>query len=187
MYGLWILVIIFAPITIAAFIMGALSNTMYHKYRNDTMYSYQYMAGHWSTDHYTGSDYDKRHIKEEDIPKYEKAYKRMKRWDKLNDNYFIFYIIGTIACIVTVILLFCAIFNPICAAQEVAYWSEFVPMVENLVEGSNGYQDVGITSKVIDYNSWLARARSSQEIYGNWSSYYGIDLSQLEYIKLGGQ
>jgi hypothetical protein len=58
-------------------------------------------------------------------------------------------------------------------------------MVENLVEGSSGYQDVGITSKVVDYNSWLARARSSQEIYGNWSSYYNIDLSQLEYIKIG--
>ena len=187
MYGLWILFIIFAPISIAAFIMGALSGTMYHKYRNDTMYSYQYMTGRWSTDHYTGSDYDKRHVKEEDIPKYEKAYKNMKRWDKLNDNYFVFYIIGTIACIATVILLFCAIFNPICAVEKEAYWSEFGPMVENLVEGSSGYQDVGITSKVIEYNSWLAKARSSQEIYGNWSSYYGIDLSQLEYIKLGGQ
>ena len=33
MYGLWILVIIFAPIAIVAFIMGALSNTMYYKYK----------------------------------------------------------------------------------------------------------------------------------------------------------
>ena len=185
MYGLWILVIIFAPIAIAAFTVGGLPNTMYYKYKNDTVYSYQYMQGHWDTNHYTGSNYDKMRVKEEDIPKYEKAYKKMKCWDKLNDNCFIFYVIGTIACIAAVILLFCAIFNPICAAQEVAYWSEFVPMVENLVEGSDGYQDVGITSKIIDYNSWLAKARSSQEIYGNWSSYYNIDLSQLEYIKIG--
>ena len=185
MYGLWILFIVFAIVSAVAFIIGALSNTVYHKYRNETMYSYQYGAGRWDTSHYTGSDYDKRRVKEEDIPKYEKAYKRMKCWDKLNDNYFVFYIVGTIACIATVILLFCAIFNPIRATEEVAYWSEFAPMVENLIEDSNGYQDVGITNKVIDYNSWLAQARSSQEIYGNWSSYYGIDLSQLKYIKIG--
>lgn len=185
MYGLWILVLIFAPISIAAFIIGVLSNRMYYKYKEQTHYSYQCVSGYWDTDHYTGTNWDKKHIKEEDIPKYEKAYKKMKYWDKLNDSYFIFYIIGTIACIAMVILLFCAIFNPICAAEEVAYWSEFVPMVENLVEGSSGYQDVGITSKVIDYNSWLAKARSSQEIYGNWSSYYNIDLSQLDYIKIG--
>jgi hypothetical protein len=185
MYGLWILVIIFAPIAIATLTVGVLSNTMYHKYRNDTVYSYQYMSGHWDTDHYTGSDRDKRYIKEEDIPKYEKAYKKMKHWDKLNDYSFTFEVIGTVACIAAVILLLCAIFVPIGATREVAYWSEFAPMVENLVEGSSGYQDVGITSKVVDYNSWLARARSSQEIYGNWSSYYNIDLSQLEYIKIG--
>ena len=185
MYGLWILVIIFALITIAAFIMGALSNTMYYKYKNETVYSYQYMTGHWDTDHYTGTDRDKKWVGEENVPKYEKAYKRMKCWDKLNDNYFVFYIIGAIICIATIILLFCAIFNPICATEEVAYWSEFAPMVENLIEDSNGYQDVGITNKVIDYNSWLAKARSSQEIYGNWSSYYNIDLSQLEYIEIG--
>ena len=187
MYGLWILFIILAPITIAAFIVGGLSYHLYSKYKEQTRYSYQSGLGHWDSDYYTGHAYDKRRVKEEDIPKYEKAYKKAHFWDKLNDNSFIFYIIGTIACVATIILLFCAIFNPICAAEEVAYWSEFVPMVENLVEGSNGYQDVGITSKVVDYNSWLAKARSSQEIYGNWSRYCNIDLSQLEYIKLGGQ
>lgn len=185
MYGLWILFIVFAIVSAMAFIIGGLSTHMYNKYKEQTYYEYQYMAGYWSTDHYTGSARDKRYIKEEDIPKYEKAYKKKCFWDTLSDSNFVFYIVGTIACIATVILLFCAIFNPIYAAEEVAYWSEFAPMVENLIEDSNGYQDVGITNKVIDYNSWLAQARSSQEIYGNWSSYYGIDLSQLKYIKIG--
>lgn len=185
MYGLWILFIVFAIVSVIAFIIGGLSYHMYVKYKEQTKYSYQYSTGHWETDYYSGYAYDKRHIKEEDLPKYEKAYKKKRFWDKLNDSDFIFYIVGTIACIAAIILLFCAIFNPICAAEEVAYWSEFVPMVEDLIEGSNGYQDVGITNKVIEYNSWLARARSSQETYGNWSSYYNIDLSQLEYIKIG--
>ena len=185
MYGLWILFIAFAIVSAGAFVIGGLSHPMYNKYKEQTRYSYQYAVGHWDSDYYTGHNYDKKRIKEEDIPKYEKAYKKKCFWDKLSDNNFVFYIIGTATCIVTIILLFCAIFNPISAAEEVAYWSEFVPMVENLIEDSNGYQDVGITNKVIEYNSWLAKARSSQEIYGNWSRYYNLDLSQLEYIKIG--
>lgn len=185
MYGLWILFIIFAIVSAGTLTIGSLSYHLYSKYKEQTRYSYQSGFGHWDSDHYTGHAYDKRRVKEEDIPKYEKAYKKVRFWDKLNDSSFIFYIIGAIACVAAIILLFCAIFNPICAVEKVAYWSEFAPMVENLVEGSNGYQDVGITSKVVDYNSWLAKARSSQEIYGIWSSYYNIDLSQLEYIKMG--
>ena len=106
-------------------------------------------------------------------------------WDNLSDNNFTFYIIGTLTCIAAVILLLCAIFIPIDAAEQVVYWTKFVPMVENLIDNSTGYQDVGITNKIVEYNSWLTKARTSQEFYGNWSSYYGIDLSQLEYIKIG--
>ena len=185
MYGLWILFIIFAAVTAGAFLIGGLSTHLYHKYKKQTRYSYQYATGHWDTDYYTGSARDKKYVKEEDIPKYEKAYKRRRFWDKLSDYNFVFYIIGTITCIVAVILLFCAVFVPLGAADQVAYWSEFAPMVENLVDNSTGYQDVGITNKIVEYNSWLARARSSQETYGNWSSYYGIDLSQLQYIQIG--
>ena len=185
MYGLWILFIIFAAVAVGAFVIGGLSYPLYSKYKEQTHYSYQYATGHWDTDYYTGHSRDKKYIKEEDIPKYEKAYRKKRFWDKLSDNNYIFYIVGTLACIAAVILLLCCIFIPINAAEEVVYWSEFVPMVENLVGNSTGYQDVGITSKIVEYNSWLARARSSQEIYGNWSSYYNIDLSQLEYIRIG--
>lgn len=185
MYGLWILFIIFAAIAAVAFVIGGISYPMYNKYKNQTRYSYQYAVGRWDTDYYTSTNCDKRHVGEENIPKYEKALRKKKFWDGLSDHNFVFYIIGTLACIVAVILLVCAIFIPLSAADSVAYWSEFAPMVENLVDNSSGYQDVGITNKIVEYNSWLAKARSSQEIYGNWSSYYGIDLSQLQYIQIG--
>lgn len=187
MYGLWILFIIFAVVAAGALVIGGLSYPLYRKYKEQTRYSYQYSTGYWDTDYYTGHSRDKNYIKEEDIPKYEKAYKKERFWDKLSNSNFIFYIVGILACSAAVILLLCCIFIPISAAEEVVYWSEFAPMVENLVDSSTGYQDVGITNKIVEYNSWLARARSSQEIYGNWSSYYNVDLSQLEYIKLGGQ
>ena len=185
MYGLWILFIAFATVSAGAFVFSFLSTYMYSKYKEQTLYSYQSANGCRDTDYYSGHSYDRRRIKEEDIPKYEKAYKKMRFWDSLSDHNFIFYIIGALTCITAVILLLCAIFVPISAAEQVAYWSEFAPMVENLVDNSTGYQDVGITDKIVEYNSWLARARSSQEIYGNWSSYYGIDLSQLQYIQIG--
>ena len=185
MYGLWILFIVFATVSTGAFIFGGLSYHMYKKYKEQTLYSYRDLDGHWATSHYSGHSYDKRHVKEEDILKYEKAYKKMRFWDGFSDHNFVFYIIGTLTCITAVILLLCSIFVPIGAAEQVAYWSEFAPMVENLVDNSTGYQDVGITDKIVEYNSWLARARSSQEIYGNWSSYYGVDLSQLQYIQIG--
>lgn len=185
MYGLWLLFIIFAVITTVAFIIGGISHPMYVKYKNQTHYSYQYMDGYWNTDHYTGTDRDKKWVGEENVPKYETALRKKKFWDKLSDHDFVFYIIGTLTCIATVILLLCAIFIPISAAESVVYWSEFAPMVENLVDGSTGYQDVGITNKIVEYNSWLAHARSSQATYGNWSPYYNIDLSQLEYIRIG--
>ena len=185
MYGLWILFIVFAVVSAVAFIIGGLSNHLYRKYKKQTHYSYQYSSGHWDTDYYTGHAYDKRRVKEEDIPKYEKAYKKVCFWDTLSDYDFIFYIIGTLTCIAVVILLLCAIFIPIDAAEQVVYWTKFVPMVENLIDNSTGYQDVGITNKIVEYNSWLAKARSSQEIYGIWSPYFNIDLSQLEYIKIG--
>lgn len=185
MYGLWILFIIFAIVSAVAFVIGGLSNHLYSKYKEQTHYSYQSASGYRDTDYYTGSDWDKIHIKEEDVPKYEKAYKKKRFWDFVSDSDFVFYIIGTLTCIAAVILLFCSIFIPISATEEVAYWSEFAPMVENLVDNSTGYQDVGITNKIVEYNSWLAKARSSQEIYGNWSAYFGLDLSQLEYIKIG--
>lgn len=185
MYGLWILCIAFTIVTAGAFLIGGLSYPIYKKYKEQTCYSYQYREGYWDTDYYTGHSRDKKYIKEEDIPKYEKAYKKKRFWSKLSDYNFVFYIIGTFLCIATVILLCCSIFVPLCSANEVAYWSEFAPMVENLIDNSTGYQDVGITSKIVEYNSWLAQARSSQEIYGNWSSYYGIDLSQLQYIQIG--
>ena len=76
MYGLWILFIVFAVVSAVAFIIGGLSTHLYHKYKDQTHYSYQYSSGHWETDYYTGHEYDKRRVKKEDIPKYEKHIKR---------------------------------------------------------------------------------------------------------------
>lgn len=186
MYGIWILAIIFG---IIGTVLVTLATLLDNAWKLRSKYTYKYTGESGWTDDYvfSASDGDKRRLSEEDYNKYLKQY---KRYSKLYDCYtsdaeIPCGIIGGVLIVVTFGLILAAIFTPMEAAREVTYWSEFAPMVENIIEQSSGYQDVGITEKVIEYNSWLAEARSSQEIYKNFSAYYGIDLSALEYIKIG--
>ena len=70
------------------------------------------------------------------------------------------------------------------AKQEVAYWEKFAPMAEEVIGEANEYQSIAIADKVIEYNTWLAKAKSSKKTWGNWSQFYYSDLSDLEYITL---
>lgn len=70
------------------------------------------------------------------------------------------------------------------AKQEVAYWEEFAPMAEEIIGEADEYQSIAIADKVIEYNTWLAKAKSSKKTWGNWSQFYYYDLSNLEYITL---
>lgn len=186
MYGFWILAIIFG---IVGTVLVALAYLFENAWKVRSKYTYKYTGESGWTDDYVfcASDGDKRRLSEEDYNKYLKQY---KKYGKLYDCYtsdagMPCGIIGLLLIAATFGLILAAIFTLMEAAKEVTYWSEFAPMVENLIEQSSGYQDVGITEKVIEYNSWLAEARSSQEIYKNFSAYYGVDLSALEYIKIG--
>lgn len=182
MYGFWILVIIFVSIATVLIVLGCSVEKLRNRYNKSLKY-----VDNGYTETYGGYNYQKKYIPAEELPTYEANLKKYEFWDSMYSDDANEWLcgFGIFFAIVAVILIFVAIFVPLGAQAEAVYWQEFVPMVENLVEGSSGYQDVGITSKVVNYNSWLAKARSSQEIYGNWSSYYNIDLSQLEYIKIG--
>ena len=187
MYGLWILVIIFTVVGIPLIIFNAMADAKQNEYHDALIYHYTYSDGYWDNTRFCDSQRDKDRLTEEEYAKYLNNYKKYNLWKKINcDGSLVApFVIGVILLIAAFILVFVAIFVPISSAQEVAYWSEFAPMVENLMSQSDGFQDIGITEKIIEYNSWLAEARSSQEVYKNFSAYYGIDLSALEYIKIG--
>lgn len=187
MYGIWILVIIFAivgPILLAA---AHFIERMPDKSRNELTYYWTPPSGYCDDYRFCDSDRDKERLTEEEYAQYLSKYKKYNWWLKFSEISLEVpaYIIGWLLIIATVILIFVSIFVPMEAAKEVAYWSEFAPMVENTMLNSDSLQDIGITEKIVEYNSWLAEARSSQGIYKNFSSYYGIDLSTLEYIKIG--
>lgn len=181
MFGLWILVMIFAPIGLACVILGSIAIKCYNSYRNKL--EYKDSEGYsWA---YSDSSFDKKRCPPEELRRLQRAYKRMRCWNWMDDNEGAFYVIGVLCLVAAIILTIVAICVPFEAIQEYAYWQQFKPMAEDILASSDQYQSIGITDKVIEYNTWLAKARASQEAYGNWSMYYKLDLSQLDYIRMG--
>lgn len=181
MYGLWILVMIFAPIGLACVIFGSIAIKCYRSCKNKL--EYKDSEGYTWT--FSDTNFDRKHCPPEDLQYLQRVYKRKEFWDWMDDNEGAFYVIGILCLIVAFILTIVSICVPLQAIQECAYWQQFAPMAEDILASSDNYQSIGITDKVIEYNTWLARARASQETYGNWSMYYKLDLSQLDYIRMG--
>jgi hypothetical protein len=88
-------------------------------------------------------------------------------------------IIFTILCIAVFIFLMWSICDPISVRTELAKWEEFTAIAEEVMTSStNEIERAGIVNKMLEYNEWLAKARASQKIWGNWSSYYNFDLPE---------
>ena len=191
MYGLWILVISFGLVGTISLVFGIISKLLYDYYCIQLRYKYKaHYCGqeYMETTTFYGWNSDLILLGQEGFDRYSKILKKKKTCEKLCKVHGIFCFIGIILLIIAFFVAIFAITIPIGASQEVAYWENFAEMVETTLDStSNEYETAGIAGKIIEYNSWLTKARTSQEFYGNWSSYFGIDLSQLEYIKLGRQ
>ena len=182
MFGLWYIVIGLAIIATVLIILGCSVEKLRDKYEKNLQYGEN---GYSET--YHGCGYQKKYIPAEKLPIYEKNLKKYEFWAHMycaDVNEWLCGF-GIFFAIVAVIFIFVAIFVPLGAQAEAVYWQEFVPMVENILSGSDNLQSIGITEEIIEYNKWLSRARSDQEFWGNWSQYNGIDLSGLKYITIG--
>lgn len=90
----------------------------------------------------------------------------------------------TIATVAIVLAGLLAIALPMIAREEYSTFINTKEMVEFIYEEDNALENAGLTSKIIELNNWLASAKASKEIYGDWSMYYFLDLDSLEYIQL---
>lgn len=189
MYGLWILVIIFGSVGAVLLAFGLISTMLYRYYRGKLKYKYKtryYNQECMETTTFYGWESDLKHLGQEKFDRYSKILKKKQICEKLNNIHGAFCFIGIILLIIAFFITLFAIAIPIGSRHQVAYWENFVEMVEVTLDSTNNeYETAGIAGKIIEYNSWLTKARTSQEFYGNWSSYFGLDLSQLEYIKIG--
>ena len=108
----------------------------------------------------------------------QKHYKRGRFWYKVWCDYEILrVVVFVILCIAVFVFLMWSICDPLCVRTEIAEWEEFAVIAEEVLASStNEIERAGIVNKMLEYNEWLAEARASQKLWGNWSSYYNFDL-----------
>lgn len=116
--------------------------------------------------------------------------KKRAKWDKLYERYFAIScydgftlrMIYIIAAVISICILLFAIFVPLGAKNEVNTYKQSYAMVERVIERGEGYENVGITQTIIDYNMWLSKAKADKKTYGCFSQYYYENLDSLDYI-----
>lgn len=188
MYGLWILFIIFAIPTAGCFALAIVAKKLYYKYDRATWYEYTYQGRSGtmkSSSQFCDCPSDKQHLAPEEYDRLIKIRRKRDFWYTFYINSDTIYFIGAMLLVMSIIILILAIALPIGAQNEVAYWNNFVDMVNLTLNEADNYHAIGIAGDIIEYNSWLTKALTSQQVWGNWSCYYNIDLSQLQYIMIG--
>lgn len=185
MYGFFILALIAAPILIFVILWCTFPYRLSGHYQEKLSY----------TDPGTGMRMDFHNYNHEItalstrnpelLKQLQKDYKKYKFWRGAWLDYDVLKVALIVIC---ALVLFVSLLVPLVALtdakQEVAYWEEFAPMAEEVIGEADEYQSIAIADKVIEYNTWLAKAKSSKKTWGNWSQFYYSDLSDLEYITL---
>ena len=124
-------------------------------------------------------------ISEEEKKRLNRARRKKRFWYNIWSNHEeIKTVLTAILSIALCVFLLVSIIFPITAKNECAKWEEFAPMAQEIFDGADTAQQIVLVDKLVEYNTWLAEARASQKLWGNWSQYYYCDLSNLEYIKL---
>ena len=118
--------------------------------------------------------------REEELATLQKHYKKSKFWYKVWSDYEILRCaIFAILCIAVFVFLMWNIVDPLHVRTELAEWEEFTNIAEEVMTSStNEMERAGIVNRVLEYNEWLAEARASKKLWGNWSSYYNFDLPE---------
>lgn len=187
MYGPIILIIIFAITTVIGILGYNLPYRIIKQLDKQLIYERNGVPCE-----FRNWDYDRIYLdatNPEEFKKLNKIYRKRERLNTISYTTSGFFIgVIVISVLVLIITITVAITAPICANREIAYWLEFKPMAEQVLnstaDSSSTALTITFTDKVIEYNTWLANARASQDTFSNWSMYYGIDLSALDYIIL---
>lgn len=181
MYGFWILVIVFAAASVPCFAWPLFVKRKEATLRESLQYTHDRNGLRWQV-RFEDSEADLNELSTTEYEKYKKRYKSFCRWRAWSFHEDAFNCVGLMCLVLVVIFLLVSLIAPAVAVKEAAYWQEFTPMVEGLLTDSSDIQSLGITDEIIEYNSWLAKARASQKQWGNWSHYHCVDLDGLKYI-----
>ena len=185
MYGPLLTAIILIPIFLIPLFFAIFPYQMYQHYKKKTYYPDP--RGGCET-WFDNMNYEVKRLKEagqhELLAKLQKDYKKKEFWDRADEHRTIFAAIAGIIGFVLVIFILISIINPLCVRAELANWEEFAAIAEEtLASTTNDIQEAGVVNKILEYNEWLAEARASQRLYGNWSAYYGYELPEPILLK----
>jgi hypothetical protein len=185
MYGPLLVAIILTPLFLVLLFFAIFSYKIYKHYNAKIRYVDPKNGN--STNFYN-MGYEVKHLEEagqkELLTKLQKNYKRAKFWDKADDYSSTFAVIAGIIGFILVVFFLLSIINPLCVRAELTAWEEFAAIAEEtLASTTNDLQEAGVVNKILEYNEWLAEARASQRLYGNWSSYWNTELPEPILLK----
>ena len=183
MYAPLLIFIISSVCLIPAILWCTLPYRLYEKYDEKCYYK----DGNGNATHFYGGGLQEQRMIEtgrgEEVKQLKKYDKKKDFWYKQWSNYELTKVVVLTVCIGLIIVFgIVCLCNPLMALDEANYWKEFAPMAQNVISNADPMQTIAIAGDIIEYNKWLADARASQETFGCWSSYYFIDLSNLQYI-----
>ena len=180
MYGPLLMLIILTPLFLIALFWAFAPYQLYKYHGHRLKYTRPSMGDY--KEEFENMKYEIRELKEagreEELAILQKHYKKSRFWYKVWSDYeFLREVIFAILCIAVFVFLLMSIINPLCVRTELSEWEEFVTIAEEVMTSStNDIERAGVVNKMLEYNEWLAEARASQKLWGNWSSYYGFDL-----------
>lgn len=107
--------------------------------------------------------------------------------DACHNLFYVFLAIGIIALATSLIILLVVGALGLKYKVEFARYNEKYNYVMQVVDtmSDNQFANLGITNTILDYNSWLEKAKASKSTYGNWSLYKNIDLESMHYLGVG--
>lgn len=184
MYGPLLMLVIFIPLFLVVLFFAIAPYHIYDRYEGKRNYTDKY-GNHY---YFYDSESDVKRLSEKnptELAKLRKNEKKRRFWRKLWDIQFVLGITAFILGLVIFVFGLICIVAPIEARDEMAVWAEFAEMAEKTFENAEEYEKYGIAGDVAEYNKWLAEARASKKVYGNWSSYYFCDIDSLRPISLG--
>lgn len=182
MYGPLLMLIILIPLFLIA-LFWAFAPYQLYKYHGHRLKYTRPDMGDYETE-FENMKYEIRKLKEagrdKELAILQKHYKKSHFWYKVWSDYgFLRELAFAILGIAVIVLLMWNIINPLCVRAELVEWEEFTTIAEEVMASStNELERAGTTNKVLEYNEWLAEARASQKLWGNWSSYYNFDLPE---------
>ena len=87
-----------------------------------------------------------------------------------------------ISCVLLWIFLFISVVGSAIAKYEAAHFKQQKEYVEMVIENGTELENLAISHTIIEQNMWLAEAKASLEMFGQFSKYYVTNVDELEPI-----